>query len=191
MDATPGKMACGSVTLRSVEESDYVDIQGWKNEPEVFAQMDYEHPFALDDIKDAETKARDEGNPYIIEVDGVAVGRIGLNNFSTRDGRASLYIFIGVPSQWGKGYGTDAIIALLQHAFDRMDIHLIELWGIEGNDRAFACYAHCGFVRDAALRERSFHDGAHRARVVMSVTREEFAQASAAWIAARSSASQE
>lgn len=183
--SAPSKIAYGAVTLRPVAESDYPDIQRWQNDPEVFDVMDYERPFALQDIVEGEAKARDEGHPFIIEVDGRGIGRIGLNQLRTRDHRAALYVFIGETDEWGKGYGTDAIIALLQYAFARLDLHLVSLWGLEGNERAFACYAHCGFRRDATLRDRSLRAGALRAHVVMSVTREEFANAVDVWAARR------
>ena len=180
-----GRISCGAVQLRAVGEADHERILAWQNQPDVFDAMDYDMPFAAQDIVDAETRAREEGHPFIIEVGGTPIGKIGLNQVSVRDHRAALYVYIGDPAEWGKGYGTDAIVALLRYAFDRIDLHLVELWGIDGNERAFACYAHCGFVRDATLRDRTFRDGAHRARVVMSVTREEFASASQAWIERR------
>lgn len=162
------------VVLRPVEEQDYEDIKRWQNEPDVFAAMDYEQPFSLDDIRDSEARARLDGYPFIIEVDGRGIGRIGLNQIRRRDRIASLYVFIGEKALWGNGFGSDAITALLAYAFERLDLHQVELWGLEGNDRAFGAYAKCGFVHEATLRDRAFHDGRFIARVLMSVTREEF-----------------
>lgn len=179
-------IASGAVSLRPVDETDYPDIQRWQNDPDVFDLMDYEHPFSLQDITDGEALARIEGHPFVIDLDGRGIGRIGLNQLSTRDHRASLYVFIGEPEEWGKGYGTDAIVALVRYAFDRLDLHLVTAWGLEGNERAFRCYAHCGFMRDATLRDRSFRDGAFRAHVLMSVTRDEFSVAAEAWERTRS-----
>ena len=57
-----------------------------------------------------------------------------------RDRIASLYVFIGQKEVWGKGFGTEAIVALLDYAFARLDLHQVELWGLEGNERAFRAY---------------------------------------------------
>ncbi|HEX9121978.1 MAG TPA: GNAT family protein [Actinomycetota bacterium] len=164
------------VLLRPVEEADYSLIQAWQNHPEVWWWMDYEAPFSLRDIAETEARAREEGHPFIIEVGGRPIGRIGLNQFRRRDRICSLYVFIGEPDAWSSGLGPDAINALVSHAFDRMDLHMIELWSLGENERAIRAYERCGFRRDAVLRERSYKDGRWVDRVVMSVTRDEFAR---------------
>jgi RimJ/RimL family protein N-acetyltransferase len=163
-----------TVTLRPVEEWDHPLIHQWQNQPEVWWWMDYEGPFSQQDIAEAEERSRAEGHPFIIEAEGRPVGKIGLNQFRRRDRICSLYIYIGEPSAWGKGYGRDAVTALLSYAFDRMDLHMVELWSLAPNERALRAYQACGFAVDATLRERSFKDGGFVDRVVMSVTREEF-----------------
>ena len=167
------------VVLRPVEDTDFDDILRWKNDLDVFTAMDYEQPFSIDDVRDDEARSRMEGYPFIIELDGRAIGRIGLNQLRRRDRIASLYLYIGEKALWGNGFGPDAISALLGYAFDRLDLHQVELWGLDGNVRAMRAYEKCGFVRDAVLRDRSWSDGRFVARIVMSVQRDEFERARA------------
>ncbi len=162
------------VVLRPVEERDYPLIHAWQNDSEVWWWMDYERPFSLEDIAASEARARSEGHPFIIEAEGRPVGRIGLNQFRRRDRICSLYIFVGDRTAWDHGYGRDAVMALLGYAFDRLDLHQVELWSLEPNERAIRAYESCGFVREATLRDRSFKDGEWVGRVVMSIRREEF-----------------
>ncbi len=171
----------GNVVLRPVEETDYPSIVRWQNEPDVFFQMDYERPFSLDDIKVSEASARLEGHPFIIETAGVPIGRIGLNGFRRRDRICSLYVFIGDDADRGKGFGTDAIMTLVAYAFDRLDLYQIELWGLEGNERAIRAYERCGFVKEATVRDRSFKEGRWFDRFFMSVQRPEVLAAQARW----------
>jgi [ribosomal protein S5]-alanine N-acetyltransferase len=176
------------VRLRPVEERDYPLIQAWQNDPEVWWLMDYELPFSRRDIEESERRAAEEGHPFVIEVDGRPIGRIGLNQFRRRDRICSLYVFIGDRSTWGMGYGTDAMMALLSHAFDRFDLVRVELWSLAENERAIRAYRHCGFDIDARLPERSFKDGGFVDRVVMSVTREGFSDARRQWPSSSSTA---
>jgi RimJ/RimL family protein N-acetyltransferase len=169
-----------NVVLRRVEPADYADIQRWQNDPEVFRWMDYHKPFSLDDVRRSEEKATKEGIPFVIEVDGHAIGRIGLNNFRRRDNMASLYIFIGERGIWGRGHGFDAMMTLLRYGFDVLGLRLIELWQLEGNERAFQMYKHCGFTEDALIPNRSFHDGRYLGHVVLSIDRETFERTRAA-----------
>jgi ribosomal-protein-alanine N-acetyltransferase len=162
------------VRLRPVRPSDHALILRWQNEPEVWRLMDYDRRFTLQDIERLEAQAEQEGLPYIIEVDGRPIGRIGLNQLRPRDRVCSLYIFIGEPDEWGKGFGVDAILAILSHAFGVLDLHLVELWSLASNHRALRAYRSCGFSIDATLRDRSFKDGQWQDRLVLSIRRDEF-----------------
>jgi len=164
------------VILRRVEPSDHPDIQRWQNDPEVFRWMDYHRPFSLEDIHAGEARAIKEGIPFIIEVEGRGIGRIGLNNFRRRDGLASMYIFIGERESWGKGYGFDALMALLAYAFDTLNLRQVELWGLGDNERAIRMYKKIGFVEEARLPERSFHEGEYVDHVVMTIGASAFAR---------------
>ena len=164
------------VRLRRVEPADHPLILRWQNDPEVFRWMDYVAPFSLEDINESERRAIQEGHPFIIEVEGRPVGRIGLNNFRTRDRMASLYVFIGEHDAWGRGLGRDALMALLAYGFEALNLRMIELWTLADNDRAVRLYKSIGFEEDGRLRARSFHDGHYVDHVVMSITADEFAR---------------
>lgn len=167
----------GPVRLRRVEPEDYPHIQRWQNDPEVARWMDYDRLFSLQDIRESEERANQEGHPFIIEVEGRPIGRVGLNNIRPRDGMASAYIFVGDRNVWGHGYGLHAMFALLRFGFDSLNLRRIELWQLEGNDRAYQMYKSCGFEEEARLPDRSFMAGAYVGHIVMSVDRDGFERA--------------
>jgi RimJ/RimL family protein N-acetyltransferase len=164
------------VSLRRCEPRDYEPIQRWQNDPVIFRWMDYVRPFTLADIKESEERAAQEGHPFVIEVEGRPLGRVGLNNFRPRDSIASLYLFLGERESWGKGYGRDALMALLAYAFDTQNLRMVELWTLADNERAIRIYKGCGFVEDGRLRDRSWIEGNWVDHLVMSVNAEEFSR---------------
>ncbi|MBI4729616.1 MAG: GNAT family N-acetyltransferase [Acidobacteria bacterium] len=163
-----------SVVLRRVEPADYPAIQRWQNEPDVFRWMDYERPFSLADIAAGEERAAREGHPFVIEAAGRPIGRIGLNQIREPHGVASLYLFIGEPDAWGKGFGLAALEVLLSYAFEHLGLRLVQLWTRADNERALRLYKTAGFREDGRLRDRSMVEGRPTDHVVMSVTHEEF-----------------
>ncbi|MFM9105493.1 MAG: GNAT family N-acetyltransferase [Chloroflexota bacterium] len=62
------------------------------------------------------------------------------------DGASGLFrIVIGEKDAWGKGYGTEATILVLEEAFDEMDLDEIRLEVFRHNPRAIAAYRRVGF----------------------------------------------
>jgi RimJ/RimL family protein N-acetyltransferase len=171
-----------AVVLRPVEEADLALIHRWMNHPEVWHYMDYERPVSLADVTEDVERSRAEGQPFTIVVDGRPIGRIGLNQFHTRDRICGFYMYIGEPAFWGKGYAQDAVVALPGFAFDRWDLNQVELWTLGDNDRALATYKRCGFVEEARLRDRSWKDGRWVDHVMMSVNRDEFERTRDGWL---------
>jgi RimJ/RimL family protein N-acetyltransferase len=164
-----------------VEEDDAALIHRWMNHPEVWHYMDYERAWSLADVRDDLERSRRDGHPFTIVVDGRPIGRIGLNGFRDRDRICAFYMYIGEPEFWGQGFARDAAFTLLAYAFERFDLHMVELWTLADNDRAIRMYTAVGFVEEARLRERSFSDGRWIDHVVMSVTPDEFAKARSDW----------
>lgn len=77
----------------------------------------------------------DEADDYI--------GTIELYEIRAR--LATLGIIIGEKSHWGRGYGTEAIAAILQHAFETLCLERVVLSTFGDNLRAQAAFKKVGF----------------------------------------------
>jgi RimJ/RimL family protein N-acetyltransferase len=165
------------VVLRPVEDSDMETIKHWYEDPTVWTGLDFETPLSLQDVRDAEARSRADGHAFVIEAQGEPIGRIELNRFHSRDRRCAVEVMIGEPGARGLGHGRDALSTLIDYAFDRLDLKLVEADVLADNIDALRVFGRCGFVAEARLRDRSFRDGRYRDSIVLSVTREEFAAA--------------
>jgi RimJ/RimL family protein N-acetyltransferase len=164
----------GRVKLRSIERDDYLLLRDWQNDPEVAYWMDYRVPFSLRDIEEDQERARGEGRPYIVEIEGRAIGKCGLNQFRWESRVCALYVYIGEKDHWGLGLGRDAIMSLLQVAFDELGMERVELTLLAENRRAQKAYESCGFVLEGTLRGRSYRAGTWHDTAVMSVSRDDY-----------------
>jgi ribosomal-protein-alanine N-acetyltransferase len=169
------------VDLRPVEEEDLPHLHRWQNRPEVWRALALERPQSLDEVRDEVAAVRLDGHAFVVTVDGAAVGRIDLRAFRRRDRICSLSMYLGEPDALGHGHGRDAIMTLLAYAFDRHDLHQVELATSATNEGLIEVAERCGFVREAALRDRRFQDGAWVDLVVLSVRREEFGKERERW----------
>lgn len=162
------------VELRSVEREDYRLLHEWQNDAEVAHWMDYRVPFSLRDIEEDQERARKEGKPFIIEFEGRAVGKCGLNQFRWEARVCAMYVYIGDKSLWGQGLGRDAVMALLAVAFDELGMERVELTLLAENKRALKAYQASGFVLEGTLRGRSYRAGTWHDTSVMSVSRDDY-----------------
>ncbi len=66
--------------------------------------------------------------------------------------QTELGIMIGDRGYWGQGYGTDAVMTLLEHLFNKEGMRRVYLHTLEWNKRAYRCFEKCGFVNCDMVR---------------------------------------
>lgn len=106
--------------------------------------------------------------------DDQPVGRTDLFQIDRRHGSAALGITIGDPVMWSKGYGTDAVNALVDFAFGQLRLERVWLDTDAHNARAQAVYTKAGFVREGVLRHTFYQDGRWSDDVRMAMIHEEW-----------------
>lgn len=85
------------------------------------------------------------------------VGEIVLNEWDQDNSSCNLRILIG-PAGQNKGFGSEAISLLLKDAFERLNLHRIELAVFSFNPRARHVYQKLGFIYEGRLREAHFYE---------------------------------
>jgi diamine N-acetyltransferase len=86
------------------------------------------------------------GRCYVIEAEGEAVGHISYSQMDTHENFAELDIWMRAAKYCGRGYGSDALRALVQHLHDRYHVTEFILRPSRRNPRAIRAYARAGFV---------------------------------------------
>ena len=104
-------------------------------------------------------------------------GRCALFEFDLLARNASLGVGL-LPAHRRQGYGRDAVAVLLDYAFDKRNLHRVQLEVLADNDAALSAYKASGFVEEGRLREHAYTAGSFVDLVVMSVLRTD-------WLAAR------
>ncbi len=110
----------------------------------------------------------------IIEAEGRAIGDIDLFHIEPRNRNAVVGLGIWCEDDRGRGYGTDALRAMLRWAFRHLNMHRVELSVEPENGPAVRVYEKLGFVREGLRREHHFDDGCFRDDLIMGVLRREF-----------------
>jgi RimJ/RimL family protein N-acetyltransferase len=168
----PGKR----LRLRAIERSDIPTFVRWFNDPEVRHYLEMLMPMSQAQEERWFEAHLERGDSHIFGIetlDGLLIGNIGLSDIDWRNRRAVLGIVIGEKEYWGKGYGTEAIMALLRFVFENMNLQRVDLKVFDYNQRAVRCYEKCGFKLEGRLRQAHFHDGEYHDELVMGILRNE------------------
>ncbi|MFQ6020158.1 MAG: GNAT family N-acetyltransferase [Dehalococcoidia bacterium] len=169
-------------SVRPLGRDDLSYLHRWLNDPEV---MQYwqgrDRPLTMEDIERlylSRIEGMDPLDPtlrcFTIEAEGRPIGLIQYSRLEREDRTAEIDVFIGDRGFWGRGYGTDAILAFLGYLFNELKLHRVWLAPQVLNARAIRAYEKAGFVREGVFRESDWFEGHFMDTVVMSILEQEY-----------------
>ena len=95
-----------------------------------------------------------------------------VNDWGSRDSFVGLGI--GNRTDWGKGYGTDAMKIILRFAFTEINLRRVTLTVFEYNPRAVRSYEKAGFRHEGRLRGALLRDGKRWDMLYMGILAEDW-----------------
>lgn len=164
-DGTVPQLQHGSVYLRAAERSDIPTFVAWMNDWRTSRTLALVAPISIpSEERWFDRMLEDQGKGGYLFVtcrlaDDVAVGNLGLFELDLLNGSAGLGISIGREEDRGRGYGTDALRALVAFGFGQLRLERIWLDVYAGNPGARRLYERVGFVREGTLRRAAFREG--------------------------------
>lgn len=171
------------IRLRRLEESDAEKIFPHWNNYELRQYLPSPLPASWQDIlemirtKEKQFRERSEFFFGIEEccTTSELLGIVNLESISW----ISRHAFIGSfcifdPSLRGKGFGKDALVTLLDFAFNVIDLHVVALLVESHNKHAIKLYENCCFMNRGSMRELAFRNGKRCDVTVMDVLKKDF-----------------
>ena len=147
-----GEIIGNKVRLRGKSLSDVRNDYVWQSDPEL-VQLDaapllgVSFPVYLLDYTDQVYHPKLNRYPFAVETfDGKHIGNCTCYDVNETRGEAQLGIIIGDRNYWDKGYGADAVTALVNHVFLNANLKRIYLKTLDWNLRAQKCFEKCGFT---------------------------------------------
>lgn len=101
-------------------------------------------------------------------------GEVVLNDIERLGRSGSLRVAVFDKEDFGKGYGSEAILLAIGYGFGMLNLHRIELEVFEYNKRAQHVYEKIGFIREGVRRDGCFYHNRYYDMVTMSILEEDF-----------------
>jgi len=171
--------------LRPLLDSDLPFIRAWNRDLELRRLVEGDYPGGNENLSAWARQVRRsrQRRYFVIVADARPIGDVELDHIAWRRGEAELRIRIGERAYWNKGYGTDAVLSVLRHAFFDLGLRTVYLRVFADNLRAMNCYRKCGFTPEGVL-ERTGDDGLPRRIILMSVGKDRFLAAEGRFLSA-------
>lgn len=169
------------IILREYRKDDLSYIRKWVNNEEITKYLSniFLYPHTMNDTESflnsmlqgssgfkGYVVAHKETEEYIGQIDLIAIDWV--NRIAT------LGIVLGATENLGKGYGTEAITLIQEFAFNKLNLHKLDLEVRDYNERAIRCYKKCGFVEEGRFRENFFVDGKYTDTLFMGILKSEY-----------------
>jgi len=152
------------IKLRAIESEDNAILLEMMNDPDIEMMVGgYSWPGSM--AEQMKWFSKLENNPSVLRCiiankeNDKAIGTLILNEIDMKNGTGHIHIKIASGSERGKGYGTDAINAILSYAFSELRLNCIFANILSYNEASVHLFEKCGFSRDGVLRDRVYKRG--------------------------------
>jgi len=140
------------VALGPMQKKMITDIVRWENDFAVTLMSgDPLRPVTRESIEEEFARQSKETDPWSVnfaiyeQASLRFIGNVGLRHIDKTRRTAEYGIIIGEKDCWGKGYGTETTILMLDYAFTVLGLHNVLLSTYGYNERAVRAYTRAGF----------------------------------------------
>jgi RimJ/RimL family protein N-acetyltransferase len=165
-----------NVNLKIMEKEDLPLFVEWVNKPEVFGEYNPLHQMSKTEAEKM-LENRDDVTVFFIEKkDGTKIGFI-CHFHVIHVGTGTKQVEVGyslIPSERGKGYGTEALGIMVDYLFLSKDVMRIQAQTDQRNAASQKILEKVGFKKEGTLRRNFFMRGEWTDDCIYSIIREEW-----------------
>ncbi len=149
----------------------------WINDPDVREFIDM--PFPKTEAEEEEwfcALGKDEKNlVFAIEtLEKVFIGVMGIHRINWINRVGTTGAFIGEKEYWGRGFGPDAKMILLEYAFHTLNLRKLCSTVVEYNTRSLNYSDKCGYTIEGTKKRHVFKKGRYWDQVELAIFEEDW-----------------
>ena len=150
---------------------------GWMRDPEVNRYLEsrlVEH--TIDSLREF-IETSNAGPDLLLGIclaDGSHIGNIKLGPVNEYHRNAPVGLLIGDPASWGKGYATEAIVAITTHAFSSMGLEKLYAGAYASNTGSIQAFRKAGWLEEGRSRGHWRSGNDREDNVQLGVTRSDW-----------------
>lgn len=149
------------------KETDIPFITRWINDPEVRRFVSNYLPQSVSmEEKWIDSRMNNMTSDIVFALEALVapgtfrfIGTMGIHDIHWKDRLVTTGALIGEKEFWGKGFGTDAKMTLLEYIFNTLHMHKVCSDLISYNTRSLHYSLHCGYKIEGRRKRHFFQEG--------------------------------
>src|SRR3989338_6659107 len=165
------------VNLCLFTKDDIPTLTRWINDPELRDFLRSVLPKTEKQQEDWFNKLGSNEENIVLGIEtkeSILIGSMGVYQINWRDRVCTTVWWIGEKEYWGKGYGTDAKMFLLDYIFNTLNLRKVCSSVITFNERSLQYNLRCGYVREGLRRQHVFKKGKYWDMIDLGLFKEEW-----------------
>jgi len=167
------------VVLRPLhKETDLESYWRWINDSSITRYLTTYLPMTYQQEEEWFDKLGSRQNDISFAIDTVKerklIGAMRLFDINWKNRTATTGAFIGDKDYWGKGYGTDAKLILLEYAFNTLNLRKINSSVMVYNERSLRYCLRCGYKEEGRLISQVYRFGKYWDEILLAVFKEDW-----------------
>lgn len=166
------------VYLRALELADLNRVYQWHNDSELYSTLT--NPFRPVSLQTVENWIKEKSLYSDKEINFAIcltktsehIGNIYLRNIDYINRNAFLGAFIGPAEQRAKGYASEALLQVVDYAYNVLGLQRLCMYVIADNQPAVRHLEKCGFSVEGRMRRHVFKDGEFKDILILGRCRE-------------------
>jgi RimJ/RimL family protein N-acetyltransferase len=150
----------------------------WINDQETLQLIGSYLPVTIKDeaqwIEGLSNKNHTDIQLAIVASEGNLIGSMGIHGIDWKNRIARTGAFIGDKNYWGRGYGTEAKMLLLNYAFNTLNLRKIYSSAIENNKRSIAYQMKCGHKIEGRRVKQHYKKGRYWDEIMTAVFKKDW-----------------
>jgi RimJ/RimL family protein N-acetyltransferase len=162
--------------LSPIDENDAEKFTEWLNDLEVTVNLQlYQHVINVENERAILSNLSRDHNYSIIDIKtNELIGNCGFMGIDSLNQTAEAGIFIGNKKYWNRGYGTEALILLMDYGFKALNLYNIQLRVYGYNGKAIRSYEKVGFKQIGKRRKALYRNMERHDIIFMDILVDEF-----------------
>ena len=158
-------LAGSRIALRTLFVEDVTDrYVGWMGDALVIRYLESRHaPNSAERVRAFVAAIQADPDQHLMAIrlrDGDEhIGNIKLGPINRIHRSADIGIIIGERAHWGKGYATEAITLMTEHAFSTLGLHKLNAGCYAPNEGSARAFEKAGWTREGLRRRQYLSDG--------------------------------